>query len=249
MRQRAALSEKSVVRPRLPGRVQETPISLCHPDSSNFSWVQQAGAGVKGTALACIFRTPIESTTARRVRARGLQSRNRRPCRPRALTRRSGCEISVLAVFLDCLLQHGRLPMSLHSHSGVGEVAKHIATQQEHHRRNYSQELRLLLCGRIFPVPPPAVRSLLSLSPSDGERARVRGRERPCAQRLFPLSPSDGERAGERAGVRGRGEGPSFRRSVVLTCTPALLNSLLPLARTAALRQSCTRHSRRRSRS
>src|SRR6266568_4971722 len=44
--------------------------------------------------LTCIFHTPIESTTARRVRARGLQSRNRCPCRPRALTRRSGWEIS-----------------------------------------------------------------------------------------------------------------------------------------------------------
>ena len=32
------------------------------------------------------------------------------------------------------------------SHSGVGEVAKYIATQEEHHRkRSYSQELRLLV--------------------------------------------------------------------------------------------------------
>ncbi len=36
------------------------------------------------------------------------------------------------------------------SHSGVGEVAKYIATQEEHHRkRSYSEELRLLVerCG------------------------------------------------------------------------------------------------------
>src|SRR6266566_9071157 len=38
-----------------PRRVQETPISLYHPDSSNFTRVQQEGAGVKRTALG-LFR-------------------------------------------------------------------------------------------------------------------------------------------------------------------------------------------------
>ncbi len=38
-----------------PERVQETPINLYHPDSSNFTRVQQERAGVKRTALA-VFR-------------------------------------------------------------------------------------------------------------------------------------------------------------------------------------------------
>ncbi len=46
--------------------------------------------------------------------------------------------------------------------------------------------------GRIFSVPPAAAQSLLSLFPSDEERAGVRGRARPCCQPVFPLSPSDG---------------------------------------------------------
>ena len=48
--------------------------------------------------------------------------------------------------------------------------------------------------------------SLFSLSPSDGERAGVRGRARPCCHRVFSLSPPDSPRCravaagGERAG-------------------------------------------------
>src|SRR5438034_10238968 len=66
----------------------------------------------------------------------------------------------------------------------------------------------LTFVGRLLSVPATTTQYLFSLSPSDGERAGVRGRARPCCQWVFPLSPSDGE---------GRGEGPCFLRPVGLT--------------------------------
>ena len=53
--------------------------------------VLRAGAAIL-EALAGIFHTPISTATVRRVRARGLQAQAG-SCRPRALTRRCGCEI------------------------------------------------------------------------------------------------------------------------------------------------------------
>ena len=54
--------------------------------------------------LARIFHTPIENSSARRVGARGLQSPNHNPCRPRALTRRSKCEMFGLALAVMAVL-------------------------------------------------------------------------------------------------------------------------------------------------
>ena len=62
-----------------PGRVQETPISLYHPDSSNFTRVQQQGAGVKGTALG-LFREVGVSNGSHNERLVPADSQSRRDC-------------------------------------------------------------------------------------------------------------------------------------------------------------------------
>src|SRR5207248_1500194 len=51
-----------------------------------------------------IFHVPIEGPTRRRVRAPGLQVPNERSCRPGALTRGSGREISGVATLSLLLL-------------------------------------------------------------------------------------------------------------------------------------------------
>ena len=89
------------------------------------------------------------------------------------------------------------------------------------------------LTGRILSAPPTAAPSLFSLSPSDGERAGVRGRARPCCQRVFPLSHPMGE---------GRGEGPSFLRPVVLTSYA--LRQKLTIRRALPLGRSSVRTAR-----
>src|SRR6266699_3582683 len=84
--------------------------------------------------LTCITHTPIESTTARRVRARGLQSRNRRPCRPRALTRRSGwTTLSQLLFFLkevSCCERAQLLHIGLSGREQKGDEFAALGTQQ-----------------------------------------------------------------------------------------------------------------------
>src|SRR5439155_11575571 len=42
--------------------------------------------------LAWVFHAPIENSTVRRLRARGRQSSNHSPCRPRVVTRRATWE-------------------------------------------------------------------------------------------------------------------------------------------------------------
>ena len=64
--------------------------------------------------FARIFQAPSENSTVRRVGTRGLQLPNHSPCRPRALTRRSTCEMFGLAVNMRS--DRSRLPASRFAH-------------------------------------------------------------------------------------------------------------------------------------